>query len=193
MQPASNQQSVMTEYILYPKHEKKKYYQSLGWFLILQISFFFIFRGINAGDRITLYASFVLAGLLLVFLWIRIFLRIRFINHHLFFFLLSVYAFLFSAIESGLLILLFWGMHSLAVQSPKLKFSPQGIFILYGSVFLGKKIQWKNVEHVVLKDNLLTIETTNNRIIQMEIAEQNNSVPESDFNEFCKRRIESTP
>ncbi|NCI46506.1 hypothetical protein [Sediminibacterium soli] len=46
---------------------------------------------------------------------------------------------------------------------------------------------WKELNNVVLKDGLLTIDFKNNRIIQKEINEHISDKLETDFNDFCRR------
>jgi hypothetical protein len=49
-------------------------------------------------------------------------------------------------------------------------------------------IEWKELNNVVLKDGLLTIDLKNNRVFQNETL---SVVYEPEFNEFCQSRIQS--
>lgn len=55
--------------------------------------------------------------------------------------------------------------------------------------FPKKRYSWNELLNVVLKDNLLTVDFKNNKIIQKEIDEEVSSHVELEFNEFCKGRL----
>ena len=60
--------------------------------------------------------------------------------------------------------------------------------IIYPS-FPGKYILWKDLNSVILKDGLLTIDFKNNKLIQQLIDESSSSINEKDFNDFCKSKL----
>ena len=64
-------------------------------------------------------------------------------------------------------------------------FSAEGI--LYPS-FPKKVFLWKDISNVLLKDDMLTIDFKNNRLIQALINKES-AVAESGFNDFCKKQI----
>ncbi|MBX2931812.1 MAG: hypothetical protein KF781_07705 [Chitinophagaceae bacterium] len=51
---------------------------------------------------------------------------------------------------------------------------------------LNKKYQWNELQNVVLKDGLLTIDFRNNKLLQLEI---DNLINEKEFNEFCQQQL----
>lgn len=53
--------------------------------------------------------------------------------------------------------------------------------------FPWKKYEWNELNNVILKDNLLTIDFKNNRIVQAEIMNQD--INEDEFNAFTKRQL----
>ena len=57
--------------------------------------------------------------------------------------------------------------------------------------FPERTIQWTGVNNVILKDDLLTIDFKNNKIIQQLIKETDEPVNEKEFNDFCKERLKS--
>jgi hypothetical protein len=60
------------------------------------------------------------------------------------------------------------------------------IGIVYPS--LPKKIfTWIEVEQVILKDGMLTIDLKNNKLIQFVISNKENNLDEAQFNEHCKQ------
>lgn len=75
----------------------------------------------------------------------------------------------------------------------KLKVAFGRIDILYPS-FPPKKIKWSTVTNVVLKDDVLTIDLKNNKLVQVVINRTETVINETAFNEFCKNQIQnSTP
>ena len=59
--------------------------------------------------------------------------------------------------------------------------------IIYPS-FPKKKIQWNELQNIILKDGILTIDFKNNKIIQNE-TEEDTGVDEKKFNEFCRGQL----
>lgn len=56
--------------------------------------------------------------------------------------------------------------------------------------FPGKKYQWDQFSNVVLKDNILTLDFKNNKLLQAEIATTN--INEDAFNTFAKEQLVNT-
>lgn len=56
-------------------------------------------------------------------------------------------------------------------------------------VFKTVLFPWTAMENVILKDNLLTVDFKTNKIMQVEILENNRMVDETEFNLFCKERL----
>ncbi|MDE3145721.1 MAG: hypothetical protein KGL19_16345 [Bacteroidota bacterium] len=90
-----------------------------------------------------------------------------------------------------------WLLFSIAyllvsVLEKPLKVLPEAAFdkdeIVFNS-FPQKKYLWKDVANAILKDNILTIDLKNNKLIQKEIDAEISEADEKDFNEFCKERL----
>lgn len=54
---------------------------------------------------------------------------------------------------------------------------------------LKKTYCWDDVEHVVLKDHLLTVDFKNNHLLQVEIAKESFDIKEETFNLFCRLQL----
>lgn len=54
-----------------------------------------------------------------------------------------------------------------------------------------RRITWNELNNVILKDGLLTIDFKNNRFIQQFIDESKTSVIEKEFNDFCSRQLKA--
>ena len=72
-------------------------------------------------------------------------------------------------------------------KKSKATFSAENI-VIEKSLF--KKVySWVEVQNVVLKDHLLSIDFQSNRLIQIEITEESYGISEADFNQFCQSRL----
>jgi len=60
--------------------------------------------------------------------------------------------------------------------------------IIYPSIPV-KKIQWNMLNNVMIKDNLLTIDFKNNKLIQQQIDDINSIINEKEFNDFCLHQL----
>ncbi|MDZ4794651.1 MAG: hypothetical protein SGI83_10260 [Bacteroidota bacterium] len=60
--------------------------------------------------------------------------------------------------------------------------------IVYPS-FPPKRIEWSDLNNVVLKDRLLTIDFKNNKLIQEDIDAKSYSLNEEEFNDFCRQQL----
>lgn len=84
--------------------------------------------------------------------------------------------------------LLLWGLY--AISRRKLKILVEPTQISYPS-FPTKKINWSDVNNIILKDDMLTIDLKNNKLYQHLIEYADKDVIESEFNDFCKKQIAS--
>ncbi len=55
--------------------------------------------------------------------------------------------------------------------------------------FPKKKFNWTDIQNVILKDNLLTVDFKNNKLIQKELNEEVSPLIEQEFNEFCRKQL----
>lgn len=58
--------------------------------------------------------------------------------------------------------------------------------------FPTKKFQWNQFNNIVLKDGLLTLDFSNNKLYQKEIENKINNIYEIEFNHFCAIQINNT-
>ncbi len=87
---------------------------------------------------------------------------------------------------SILLIILYFLEHQ--VKRPQeIGFSEEKI--VANSIFI-KTYYWQDLSNVVLKDNILTLDFLNNRIIQKEVLDDDEpDADEDEFNDFCKMQL----
>jgi hypothetical protein len=74
-----------------------------------------------------------------------------------------------------------------AKYSVEIGFSDNEIVI--NSLFK-KRYDWKQFSNIVLKDGLLTLDFTNNRILQREVEDdEDDDADEDEFNEYCRKQL----
>ena len=61
-------------------------------------------------------------------------------------------------------------------------------YVVYPAVFQ-KRIHWKDISNIILKDDILTIDLKNNKIFQQLIDEKMQTVNEKEFNDFCREQL----
>jgi len=57
------------------------------------------------------------------------------------------------------------------------------------NTFPFKNYGWEEVKNIIIKDNVLTIDLKNNKIIQREIEPAELTEDETEFNEFCRQQM----
>ncbi|MBN8789188.1 MAG: hypothetical protein J0I84_19075 [Terrimonas sp.] len=58
------------------------------------------------------------------------------------------------------------------------------------NTFFRKRYRWSDFSNVILKDNLLTLDFKNNKVLQREIEPYLSNVNEKEFNAFCAEQIQ---
>lgn len=109
-------------------------------------------------------------GLLILLIAVRWF---RFANYYAFFINIAL-----------------WLLYTISRRNMNIKIREENIE--YPS-FPKKLIQWHNLNNVILKDGLLTIDQKNNQLYQHYILDDNNTVNEQEFNDFCKEHLKQIP
>ena len=78
-------------------------------------------------------------------------------------------------------------LYKLSLQEIKFVFGHENIVKMN---FPQKRIDWDLLNNVILKDNILTLDFKNNRLLQAEV--EKNGINEIDFNSFAKLRMTKT-
>ena len=74
-----------------------------------------------------------------------------------------------------------------AKYSMEIGFSDQEI--VFNSLFK-RKYQWAQFDNIMLKDGLLTLDFTNNRILQREVEDdEEDEADEDEFNAYCRSKL----
>ena len=86
------------------------------------------------------------------------------------------------------IVILFGILHGIAIR--RLVVLADTNKIIYPS-FPARSIEWNELSNVILKDDLLTIDFKNNKIIQQLIDKTEDPVNEKEFNDFCTKQLNS--
>ncbi len=71
-----------------------------------------------------------------------------------------------------------------AYVQPQVDFNNECVKIK--KTFYSKAYLWQELNNVILKDNLLTLDFKNNKVLQLEVEGNNDGAP---FNNFCTKKI----
>jgi hypothetical protein len=62
--------------------------------------------------------------------------------------------------------------------------------LVFIKTFPQKNVEWQSLQNLILKDDLLTIDYSNNKIFQAEIVPQLSNIGnETEFNDFCRLQL----
>jgi hypothetical protein len=175
---------LMQQFKITLKNDKVKFYKFIALLLVLLNLAVFIFLLIADVHFYEAAAALLLSGLYLIYLLYaaKKYKSIFFINEITFFILagswvaLQNYLIAFSCVLLGIL-------YHLSLQ--KLQFVFNGNFVKK-TTFPQKIYSWEMLANVMLRDNILTIDLKNNKLIQLEIE---NSINEIQFNEFTQQQL----
>jgi hypothetical protein len=77
-------------------------------------------------------------------------------------------------------------LYLFAIQVPVVFVSANGIKV---SIFGKRFLNWEQLNNLVMKDGLVTIDLKNNKLIQQYLDEKSPTVDEKEFNDFCKKQL----
>lgn len=180
--------NTLYSYIIVLRNETSKYVNVTGFLLVMGSSFLFI-REMLARNMIIipyLLGLIFIAGLLL---W----------NVYVYYKLEQQVYYSKALLIAGLvwtkmpyfewLVVVFVLLAILEYQaklSPEIGFSPDRI--VFNRLFK-KKYSWQEIDNVILKDGLLTIDLKNNKLFQKEIDSGENEADEQEFNEWVGKQL----
>lgn len=79
-----------------------------------------------------------------------------------------------------------WALYTISRRSLLIDINTENV--VYPS-FPKKKIQWAELNNVILKDDVLTIDCKNNKIYQHYIQNSEKTADEQEFNGFCRKQF----
>lgn len=179
------------QYIL--KDNNQKSYNLFTWFLFfLQIIAAAIVLQISA-DRDTQMSMYILLGFYALIYFVYFLCRRQPKALETFSLIMALLYANFWFKHAGMVALVFFMLIYLFVTVIKRKkttviLSEKGIY--FTRVFGTMLYHWQQLDNVILKDNLLTLDFKSNKIIQAEIIAINETGEEKIFNEFCVKQLQ---
>jgi len=173
------------------KNEKVKSYDRITLFIILiNLAIFVLLALQSAEQRIRIIS--ITASLLIVAL-----LVIHFIIKNTKTRSTSLYSFIsvLSAAITWMIIGKWWVALLCFALSALYQISRKPLQVLFNpdkinyTSFPVRSIQWNELNNVILKDGILTIDFRNNKIVQAEIDDVSNTINEKEFNDFCSQQL----
>jgi predicted metal-binding membrane protein len=89
----------------------------------------------------------------------------------------------------ALVLVLHWLLNKFFSKEPKYEIDANSIRVT--SLFAQKTYTWVEVQNVVLKDGLLTIDFLNNHILQYPVIAKEKELNEKAFNQFCTLQLQT--
>jgi len=180
----------MKEYIIYLPNEKTRTYQlvTLIIFLINAVIFGMFFMNTTDSHVKNISAGGAMMSILsLVFFIINIYTkRLSSYRTEISFIIIAFFWLLMGKFLVAVFIFLFALTGFITSRKFKVVFSAEKIS--YPS-FPVKTFLWNEVNNVILKDSVLTIDLKNNKLIQAVIEEGADETDEKEFNEFCWEQL----
>lgn len=173
----------MPEFNIEIKNEKIKTYRLITLFIVILNILFFIYSLFDINQR---KSALISLGFILLYTGYRLFKMKK--DKHAFFFDEWIYFLLMLLWANNYLMaivcLILFLLYTISIQKIIYRFDTS--FIKQKN-FPWKKHEWNELSNVILKDNLLTIDFKNNKLMQAEII--NNGINELEFNAFAKRQL----
>ena len=179
----------MQQYQIFLKNRKEKPYLVLSWLLL--ITNFISITVLTASIHFTKWGPFILSILAMACTLVPIYFKERNekLTHYWSFFFFSLAWFtahynLLGALNGILGVLDVFTGQQLFVRIDK-------NCVEYPSIIL-KRVLWKDISNVIIKDGILTIDFKNNKLFQQLIDEKIQSINEKEFNDFCSQQLASS-
>ena len=176
----------MKKFVLVLKNDKRRSYQTITWMIIISNIALLILLSVkgvfSGGDVIAIVFMICLA------IFIPLYVKSKDIKIETsIIFLILMTAWLTTGYWWVALINFVFEIFQIAaLRTLILKLDDE--VIIYPSL-PKKKIDWKELSNLILKDGLLTIDFKNNRIIQQQVADTSSTIDEKEFNDFCKQQL----
>jgi hypothetical protein len=186
----------MQKFELVLKNEKRKFYDRFAIFIFilngiavcLFLSLFFL--GLSNYQKLSeTVPGFVVLILTSLLLFLQFYNKTASIKEYAFYFAAASIVLYWTFIRYWWVGLIMLGLFFLyLVSKRKLIIVVQAKNIIYPS-FPKTNIEWTDLNNIIIKDGLLTIDFKNNKIIQQLIDENKTRIDQKEFNEFCKQQL----
>ena len=181
------------EYSFTLKDNNQKAYYLFTWFLFFLHVAAAAFT-LNSNDYKVKLSMYVLLGFYAATGIVYYFYRKRSRATGIFSLVLALFYAHFWLTQVGVLALIIFAAVYIVVTVVKGK-STTVIFldgeIQMTRVFKTAIFPWTEMDNVILKDNVLTLDFKTNKIMQVEIVEQSRVIDETEFNLFCNKKMQT--
>jgi hypothetical protein len=181
----------MKEYVLHlVKDKRKRSFVVLAWLLAVSNLIFVTYIAIATAMIPTL--RWIIFPSVAYLLFLALFQQIKgktFLNQYSLlplFLLLAIGWFLLNFVLMGIASLLICVTAFFALSDKSILFTQNHV---RPRVLFGQRIEWSTLSNVILKDNVLTIDYKNNKLLQQEIDDSISLINEQEFNDFCRLQL----
>lgn len=181
------------KYIFILKNEKTKNYRAISQLLVFFNLLGFVLLLINSEERLA--SNFWLLFSIVATAVYNFFTVIEWVSkkpvpdfwHRSIFGYCAIAWFIEGLWWISILLALFVMLDSLANRKLIVKISEKEINL---PLLPAKNVHWKELNNVILKDDLLTIDFKNNKLFQHLILNSDWDVDEKEFNNFCSQQLD---
>ncbi len=183
----------MKQFQLTLRNDKLKQYDRIALFIIIINLALFTYLSITSELKSIRIAAILGIALTIICLGIEYFLVSIKKNENSPYKIYAEYAIAFAWLQMGFwwigIVVFFLGFLYQISKRPLL-INVLDEKVTYPS-FPQKNIPWANLNNIILKDGLLTIDLKNNKYIQQPVDETKTAVNEQEFNDFCREQLNS--
>lgn len=179
----------MQQYLITLRNEKQTSY-GISFLVLAALNLIaFIFLAYISNGNLTRNKSLMAAGAIAIFIGLYFLVK----NKKRIFFLYAAIvlaAIFFAVLHYYLPAIILVLVLLLFIQAVRnLVVTVSGQRISYPS-FPRKNFTWDELNNMLLKDGLLTIDLKNNKLFQQAVDETETSINETEFNDFCKKQLQ---
>lgn len=177
----------MTKYEILLQNKKVKIYATISWLIVVLNFFVFIYYGIAGFAKNSWYPFAGAGALVVVFILQALYLKKRENKFDLLFGVIIITWLFLQQYWPAIFNLVLYSLYSVTARPFIVIATEEGV--TYPS-FPKKTFEWNEMNNMILKDDLLTIDLKNNTLIQQMTEGGIDPVNEQEFNDFCSRQLQ---
>ena len=190
MQSKNNGSNIVYDYVVVLRNDHIQFIEKTGWLLTFLIIMLLVFSIYTTANSTLLYVSLIITLSLFISNWIE-----KRKKKNIVFKPILITGGLGLSIASslpviiGILIIISGLIEKIILQKREFGFSKN---IIQENGIFGKKINWGELNRVILKDDILTIDYKNNKLIQVHTDNEDDDdyeVEADEFNAYCQNRL----
>jgi hypothetical protein len=190
MQSKNNGSKIVYDYVVVLRNDHIQFIEKTGWLLTFLLIMLLVFSIYTTANSTLLYVSLIITLSLFISNWIE-----KRKKKNIVFKPILITGGLGLSIASslpviiGILIIISGLIEKIILQKREFGFSKN---IIQENGLFGKKINWGELNRVILKDDILTIDYKNNKLIQVYTDNEDDDdyeVESDEFNAYCQNRL----